>query len=182
MFTIPWKVILVVSIICILSYMLWSLLFNKIGSYSTIEGNLISEDKLAYSRVKEDSKYESKGEAIVRTCLENLYSKQFPNVRLNEIINPNTNKKLEIDCYNAELRIGVEYHGINHYKFIPFFHKTLEAFKESQMRDEFKELMCSKLGITLIIVPYNTHHDKICEYIKTELKKRNLLQHIYGWK
>jgi hypothetical protein len=181
MFKIPWKIVLIVSIIALLFAALISLIANKHGSYSTINSDLIGEDKLINTRIKTDEKFESKGEGILRNCLENLYALKFPNVRLSEIVNPNTGMKLEIDCYNEQLKIGAEYHGINHYKFIPHFHKTEEAFKESQKRDEYKELMCAKLGITLLIVPYNTNHDKICDFVKRELKKRNLLQHLYGW-
>jgi hypothetical protein len=180
MFKIPWNLVLFSSIIVIIIFSLVSLFVNKHGTYSTIN-SLVSEDKYAALTEKNDLKYESKGEAILRSCLENIFNDTFPNVRLDSIVNPSTGRKLEIDCYNEKLKIGAEYHGINHYKFVPFFHKTEEAFLASKQRDEFKKIKCAELGITLLIVPYNTQHDKICEFVKRELRSYGLLDHLYGW-
>ncbi len=39
------------------------------------------------------------------------------------------NFNLEIDCYSPKLKLGVEYNGAQHYKFIPHFHKNKEALE-----------------------------------------------------
>ncbi|NQZ58906.1 MAG: carbohydrate-binding protein [Lentisphaeraceae bacterium] len=53
---------------------------------------------------------------------------------------------LEIDCYNDELRIGVEYQGRQHYSFNPRFHKNKEAFRNQQYRD-YQLLMTPKVSL-----------------------------------
>lgn len=177
---IPWTITVLICTIFLIFICLYSLLFEKQGNYN----NYFDSPKIKYSLDSDIStslKFVSKGEAECKKCLEGIFGVEFKNVRLNEIKNPNTNKNLEIDCYNPELKIGVEFHGINHYKFIPFFHKTFDAFRESQLRDEFKELTCKKLGILLIIVPYNTKLENICSFILNELKRFNRVQHLTGW-
>jgi hypothetical protein len=180
MFKIPWRVVLILSAVVIILFSVVSLFVNKRGTYSTLD-SLVTEDKYASLTEKTDLKYESKGEAILRSCLENIFNVPFPNVRVDSIINPNTGRKLEIDCYNEKLKIGAEYHGINHYKFVPFFHKTEKEFYDSKERDEFKKIKCAEQGITLLIVPYNTQHENICKFVKRELRAYGLLDHLYGW-
>ena len=68
------------------------------------------------------------------------------------------NKKqyLEFDGYNEEQKIAVEYNGIQHYKYIPHFHrdKRKKDFTYQQQRDELKRNYCKQNGIFLIEVPY----------------------------
>lgn len=77
----------------------------------------------------------------------------------------------EIDCYNPELKLGCEYNGIQHYKFSPFFHKNIEAFKNQQYRDHIKMDLCEKNGIRLIVVPYSIKERDIEKYIVRELER-----------
>lgn len=59
---------------------------------------------------------------------------------------------LELDIYLPNINLAFEYDGIQHYKYIEYFHKDLEAFHDSQARDKFKDEKCKKMGITLIRV------------------------------
>ena len=180
---IKWTWILFSSIIFLIVIGLGTMMFKKSdGTFTNMKNDLVPQDRwLNNMSVDETKKYESRGEKISRDCLSNIYGMEFKNIRLNEIKNSNTGKKLEIDCYNDKLKIGLEYHGINHYRFIPFFHKTRQAFEESIVRDNYKLEMCKKLGITLIVVPYTTSHDKICSFVNRELDKFKKLDHIKGW-
>ena len=147
--------------------------------YSSING----EEN--YSDVQNYNKAQSVGEQICRKCLQSLFpGYEFKNSRLKgQIINPNTSQPLELDCYNEELKIAIEYHGIAHYKFQKFFHRNdPKNFVKMQERDEWKKQSCFKLGILLIIVPYNLEKEKICDFIKRELKKYGKLDFLYGWK
>ena len=118
------------------------------------------------------NKKESTGEAICRKYLERRFGKLFTNTRPNFLRNQvtssgNKNINLELDCYNPELRLAVEYNGIQHYKFTPYFHKNKEAFMNQKYRDEMKKYKCKEMGIVLIEVPYNIKN--IEGHIESEL-------------
>ena len=110
---------------------------------------------------------ESKGEAIVRQYMCEKFNRPFDKVR--NLYNPVTGQYLEIDCYNDELKIGVEYQGQQHYKYTPHFHKNVEAFRNQQYRDELKRIYCRDAGILLIEVPYTVKHQDIPFYLESQL-------------
>lgn len=131
---------------------------------------------------------ESKGERECRRVMESLFVKPFSKSRPDFLRNPVTSgddqgiirgeaphgpaergNNLEIDCFNAELRLGVEYNGIQHYKYKPFFHKNFEAFRNQQYRDEMKRSLCKENGIKLIEVPYTVKHEDIAVFIAKAL-------------
>ena len=76
---------------------------------------------------------------------------------------------LELDCYDPELGIAVEYNGVQHYKFIPFFHKNKEAFLNQKYRDDMKRRICKDNGILLIEVPYTVKTEDIKSFIQKSL-------------
>jgi hypothetical protein len=101
------------------------------------------------------TKNPSPGELGTREALRRIYGEGFRyNVFDSGIGNPETDYALEIDCYDSERKIGVEYNGVQHYKFTGIFHDTDEDFESQQRRDHYKREQCKELGITLIIVPY----------------------------
>lgn len=110
----------------------------------------------------------SKGEALCKKAIEDIYGKPFYCVRPSFLKNPETGRNLEIDIFNAELGIGVEYNGEHHYKFPSAFHKTYEDFINQVRRDNYKVDACDQNGIYLITVPYNVglDYDKIRAYIE----------------
>lgn len=119
---------------------------------------------------------ESKGEIECRKVLEALYKKPFPKDRPSILRNPVTEDfNLELDCYNEELKTAVEYQGAQHYKYIPYFHKSKESFHNQKYRDLLKRQMCEKAGIVLIEVPYTVKHENIKEYLIENLKKAKKL-------
>jgi hypothetical protein len=62
---------------------------------------------------------------------------------------------LELDGYNSELKLAIEYNGIQHYKYIPYFHKNGKVdLEKQQKRDYIKNELCIKNDIYLIIVPF----------------------------
>ena len=122
--------------------------------------------------IKEKRK-DSKGETECRNVVENLFKRPFPKARPNILKNPISNLNLEFDCYNEELKIGVEYNGIQHYKYVPHFHRTKDSFQNQKYRDHIKKDLCKKNNIILIEVPYNVKIENIKSYIITELKKYN---------
>lgn len=114
----------------------------------------------------------SRGETECRKVLETLYQKPFKKARPDFLRNPalGTNN-LELDCYNPELKIAVEYNGSQHYKYNPFFHTSKEAFQNQIYRDYLKRDMCVKNGIFLIEVPYTVKIPDIESFILQKLNE-----------
>lgn len=98
---------------------------------------------------------ESRGEARCRRYLETRFrGRRFRKERPKFLRNPVTGANLELDCYNAELGLAVEYNGRQHYEFTPAFHANREAFRNQQYRDNLKRDLCARAGVTLVSVPY----------------------------
>jgi hypothetical protein len=93
------------------------------------------------------------------------------------MVNPVTGSRhnLELDCYNDQLRLAVEYNGAQHYKYIPYFHKNKEAFYNQKYRDELKRLRCKELGIVLIDIPY-TENKNLERYLEEQLRIHGFYQ------
>jgi hypothetical protein len=116
---------------------------------------------------------DSKGETECRRVLEKIFKKPFNKIRPNFLNNPVTDggHNLELDCYNHDLRLGVEYHGKQHYEYVPYFHKNKEAFYNQKYRDELKKRMCKDNGIILIEVPYTVKEQDIENFLVRQIRK-----------
>lgn len=141
---------------------------NKRGTWSQ---HYIYEGNLHTRKLKKNIPKTSKGELECKRVLQKLFKRPFDKIRPDFLRNPVTGNRhnLEIDCYNEELKLGVEYSGIQHYKHTPFMHKNKEAFYNQKYRDELKKYMCKEHGITLIEVPYNIHIDDIEKFLYHKL-------------
>ena len=109
---------------------------------------------------------ESRGESLCRSILEKFFQKPFPSVRPDFLLNPVTGKNLELDCFNAELGLALEYNGSQHYDFPNTFHKTFEEYEAQKRRDDLKIRVCEAAGVYLITVPYRIPHHKLPKYIE----------------
>jgi len=98
--------------------------------------------------------HSSKGEEYVKVILEQIYNVEFKTYRPPWLKNPETSGQLEIDCYNQELKLGVEFDGEQHFKFPNGIHKTKEEFIAQVRRDQYKDKVCIEKGIYLIRVPW----------------------------
>ncbi len=112
----------------------------------------------------------SKAETQCRRILEVIFNKPFPQVRPSFLNNPETNCNLEIDCYNAELKLGVEYNSEYHYKWPNFTGQTKEEFIKVLRRDDYKRRACDEEGVYLIIVPYTVPFSKLEDYIREQIE------------
>lgn len=117
-----------------------------------------------------DTQRSSKGEKACRDALWEIFHKHFPRVRPDFLKNPKTGRNMELDCYNDELKIAVEYNGRQHYVWPSFPGFTKEKFVEQIRRDQLKLDICDQLGIYLITVPYSVPLKKIKAYIITMLQ------------
>jgi hypothetical protein len=146
--------------------------------------DLISEGQKFKKRFKSGKK---KGVALdtseekCRKIFEKIYNCKFEKIRPDWLKNPETQRNLELDGYNAEIKtplgkgLAFEYDGQQHHDYSPHFHKSYQDFVKQRQRDQFKDKTCRKLGILLIRIPYYTpkfdFENEIRNRIQLELLK-----------
>lgn len=114
----------------------------------------------------------SRGEQMCKSFVEFYFQRSFTKTRPDFLKNPVTGDNLELDIYNPELKLAIEYNGAQHYHYNSFMHKnSRDKFQNQQYRDLIKKDLCGKEGITLVVVPYTIPHDKIGSFLFGELKK-----------
>lgn len=111
------------------------------------------------------TKAESRGEAICRRVLEEIYQREFPSSRPDFLKNPETGYNLELDGYNEDLGIAFEYNGIQHYIYPNWVHRTKDDFMKQTRRDQYKISQCDRSGVYIISIPYEVPHNKIRDFI-----------------
>lgn len=114
----------------------------------------------------------SQGERVCKEYLERLFERPFEKSRPPFLHNAVTQDVLEIDLYNADLRLGVEYNGRQHYEFVPYFHTTRDKFQTQRYRDHMKKDLCAKNNVMLIVVPYTVPFKNIPTFLENELRQR----------
>lgn len=142
----------------------WSHIFSRLFSFS-------SSVPSPYPPLTSKSPpKESKGEEECRRFLEYFFQKKFERVRPSFLTNPITGQCLELDCYNEELKLAVEYNGAQHYQYNRMMHQhSKHSFQNQQYRDYIKKDLCEKHGIRLIIVPYTISPADIPSFLYKEL-------------
>lgn len=63
------------------------------------------------------------------------------------------------DFFISDLKILVECHGEQHYKFVKRFHKTIGGFVASQKRDKMKQEWCEINDVIYVELPFNRVDD-----------------------
>ena len=172
-----WTIIIVGSIVVI--FILF--LVNSSNGSSTVDGYDIGQifansllqpapsppTKQAKSPIKL-----SRGEAHTHDILHRIFRKPFVKVRPDFLKNPVTGNNLELDHFNEEMRLAVEYNGEQHYNMNGFMHKNnKDRFHNQKYRDYIKKDFCEKNGITLIVVPYSIPLDEIENFIIQEIRQ-----------
>jgi len=84
-------------------------------------------------------------------CGYNVYEE----VKLPGSTKPSKRSVLFLDFFIPNARIGVEVHGQQHFKFIPFFHKTRAGFAKSRARDHDKQEWCNVNDIKLVALRFD---------------------------
>jgi hypothetical protein len=168
------EIVLGLCVAVIITVSLYRKITGKKGSWSSNYSYVKSTSNDTSSRAPPR---ESKGEIECRRVLENLFDKSFDKARPDFLNNPVTGGKhnLELDCFNPELRLACEYNGVQHYKFVPYFHKNKEAFRNQQYRDYMKSVMCKENSITLISVPHTVDIGSIRSFLIKELQKHRFI-------
>lgn len=163
-------ILVVASIIFLCIYALFRI--GHTGTYLKYEYNPLWMDIRPVQTTKRQPSRDSAGEIICREYLQNRFGKPFSKIRPDFLKNNVTGGyNLELDCYNPELGIAVEYNGVQHYKYTPYFHRNKEAFLNQKYRDEMKRERCRLNNIHLIEVPYTVKKESIEGFLDSELVK-----------
>lgn len=91
----------------------------------------------------------SKGHAALLALFEEL----LPNYEI--VTEHYVGARLHLDVYCAGLNIGAEFHGRQHFEYVPHFHSTKADFLRGQENDQLKIEKCQELGIALVVFCYN---------------------------
>lgn len=126
-------------------------------------------------RAAAEPQHSSRGEKACREFLEFATGKKFIKVRPSWLKNPVTQHPLELDLYNADLRLAVEYNGSQHYNYNSMMHPTKDSFHNQRYRDLIKKQLCDQHGIRLIEVPYTVPPERIPEFLYEKLKNLEVL-------
>jgi hypothetical protein len=90
------------------------------------------------------------GEELARaTLVEAFPGKTFERTRREGCLDG-----LELDGYNAELKLAFEYQGIQHFERVPHFHREEGQFESQLARDALKRERCKQAGIVLLEISY----------------------------
>lgn len=164
-----WYVVL--AFIILLVFLLIALDSNEQVKYK----GLVRTRLIKKGRVAKKTPTSTK-EEICRQILQNIYRKEFKSIRPAFLRNPRTGRNLELDCYNPQLKIALEYDGKQHAEYTPFFHRNgPKDFANQLYRDFYKTKACKERGITLIRVPHFVPQDELKSFITSQLKKAKKL-------
>lgn len=119
---------------------------------------------------QDDSKKRTwSNELEARAAMESLLEVPFPKVRPPWLLNPTTNRCLELDLYAESLKLAVEVDGRQHAEWPNAFHATREMFEQQQLRDALKDTLCKLQGVKLIRVPHTVKRGGIKLYLRQAL-------------
>lgn len=105
--------------------------------------------KLGLSWIKDHRRKMSKGQTILTSIVKKLLPGE-------KIINEHhIGDRLKLDVYCPKYKLGLEFHGIQHFKYSPLFFESKDAFLEAQKRDDKKIALCKEQGIALVVFRYN---------------------------
>lgn len=109
---------------------------------------------------------DSKGELLIF----NILSKNGINFKQQFII-PDQIYKFRYDFYLPDHNLLIEFHGIQHYKFIPYFHKEEDNFLLQKERDMAKKWLAKELNYKLLEFNYKQLNDDFENIFLNSLNK-----------
>ena len=107
----------------------------------------------------------SKGRLINKSSLHlaarKLLVEYYPTLQiLEEVpIQIRRSETLYLDFYLPLIKLCVEVHGEQHFKFVPFYHNSAINFLKAKRRDDDKQNWCYKNNIKYIMFAYNESYD-----------------------
>lgn len=112
------------------------------------EYNLKLKDRMVYAN---DTRKRSELHLRCRLILNNM----FPLGIICEEVTIPGSSGMKLDFFIPELKLAIECHGEQHYKFVPHFHGTMMGFLNSRRRDMDKKDWCENNNIVLVELKYD---------------------------
>lgn len=118
-----------------------------------------------YSIKREQCSYYHK---LARELLQDMFKGYniYEEIKLPGTVNPAKKSALHLDFFIPNAKLGIEVHGEQHFKYIPYFHKTKEGFLRSKARDRAKAEWCVINNINLIELRW----DESLEYWRNKIE------------
>ena len=113
----------------------------------------------------------SKGEETIKAILN-----KHNIVSIREWKHPDEKYLFEYDFYLPELNILIEFHGRQHYEWVPYFHKTYHDFEEQCKRDSWKMTLAKTKCIPLLEFNY-----KQLTYLSAEQFENFVINSLNKW-
>ncbi len=137
-------------------------ILSGIGNISTIG----LEKQFIYVR---RHKY-NKSEETCKWLLERVFiGHKFEKARPRWLVNSETGRTMELDLYNEDLGVALEYNGIQHYCFNKWFHKNVDMFERQLLHDAEKRRICNERKVILVVVPNIRSFNSIRAFLRDEL-------------
>ena len=95
----------------------------------------------------------NKSERVIRQIFEQVFGCKFPSSRPDFLLIKKNKSRLQLDGFNADLMIGFEHHGSQHYTLNSKFHKAQADLKNNKTRDKKKAALCRKHYVVLVVIP-----------------------------
>lgn len=121
-------------------------------------------------------KPKSKAEATTKEIVEKMFNREFFTVRPPFLQIPKEYTRtgtrtvcVELDLFNRELMLAIEYNGIQHYIYPNVWDRDYETFESRRAYDLLKTKACRRYNVYLIVVPYTVSPNAIKDFIYERL-------------
>lgn len=95
------------------------------------------------------------GEKMLREIINEIFPLEYT------ILNDRgTLPMLELDIHLPKQKLAFEFHGLQHYEYVPCFHDSEIDFRKQIGRDNAKRHYCKSYKIKLIEIPYSYSNSK----------------------
>ena len=110
-----------------------------------------------YSVAANDKRKRSKYHIRARNLLKEMYHsyRMLEEVKLPGSTQSHRKGVLFLDFFVPQIKLAIEVHGQQHYKYTPFFHKNKADFAIAKAKDEDKIEWCELNKIDIIVLKYS---------------------------
>ena len=115
--------------------------------------------------------FRSRPKRLCAQTLMTIFDQHFVSARPVWLKNPLTGCVLQLDCYNEDLALAVQYNGAQHYEG-GHYGMTPADLEKQRGRDKSKVEICERRGVHLIVVPHTVDTSKVPEYIAERIPER----------